>query len=99
MNRVLVLISIILLIWYFIPIYQEPKVIKNVLTKDECNHIMKIADGKLHPSTVAKERIVDKNSRISETAWLKAKEDPVVDKLIRKCVSMTDRSDYKKMYL
>ena len=91
MNRVLVLISIILLIWYFIPIYQEPKVIKNVLNKDECDHIMKIAHGKLHTSTVAKERTVDKKSRISETAWLKASDDPVVDKLIRKCVSMTDR--------
>ena len=29
--------------------------------------------------------------RKSETAWIKASDDPVVDKLIRKCVSMTDR--------
>jgi prolyl 4-hydroxylase len=37
------------------------------------------------------DRDIDESVRKSETAWLKASEDPVVDKLIRKCVSMTDR--------
>jgi len=37
------------------------------------------------------DRDIDENVRKSQTAWLKASEDPVVDKLIRKCVSMTDR--------
>jgi len=91
MNRVLLLISITLLILYFIPTYTNPKIIKTVLTKDECDHIKQVASKKLHASTVSKSRNIDETIRKSETAWIKASEDPVVDKLIRKCVSMTDR--------
>jgi len=91
MNRVLLLISITLLILYFIPTYTDPKIIKTVLTNDECDHIKQVASKKLHASTVSKSRNIDETIRKSETAWIKASEDPVVDKLIRKCVSMTDR--------
>lgn len=91
MNRVLLLISITLLILYFIPTYTNPKIIKTVLTNDECDHIKQVASKKLHASTVSKSRNIDETIRKSETAWIKASEDPVVDKLIRKCVSMTDR--------
>jgi hypothetical protein len=91
MNRVLLLISITLLILYFIPTYTNPKIIKTVLTKDECDHIKQVASKKLHASTVSKSRNIDETIRKSETAWIKTSEDPVVDKLIRKCVSMTDR--------
>ena len=71
--------------------YEKPRVLKNVLSEDECKHIQDIASKKLQMSTVSMSRDIDKSIRKSETAWLKASEDPVVDKLIRKCVSMTDR--------
>ena len=91
MNRVILFISFLIIIWFFIPIYEKPRVLKNVLSEDECKHIQDIASKKLHTSTVSKSRDIDESIRKSETAWLKASEDPVVDKLIRKCVSMTDR--------
>ena len=91
MTKVLLFVSLLLIIWFFIPFYIKPRVIKNVLSEDECKHIQQIASKKLHTSTVSENRDVDKTIRKSETAWIKASEDPVVDKLIRKCVSMTDR--------
>ena len=91
MNKVILFVSFLLIIWFFIPIYEKPRVLKSVLSEDECKHIQDIASKKLNTSTVSKSRDVDEKIRKSETAWLKASEDPVVDKLIRKCVSMTDR--------
>ena len=91
MNRIILFISFLLIIWFFIPMYEKPRVLKNVLSEDECKHIQDIASKKLQMSTVSMSRDIDKSIRKSETAWLKASEDPVVDKLIRKCVSMTDR--------
>ena len=91
MNRVILFVSFLLIIWFFIPIYEKPRVLKNVLSEDECKHIQDTASKKLQTSTVSKNRDIDESIRKSETAWLKASEDPVVDKLIRKCVSMTDR--------
>ena len=91
MNRIILFVSFLLIIWFFIPIYEKPRVLKNVLREDECEHIKQLASKKLETSTVSKNRDIDENIRKSQTAWLKASEDPVVDKLIRKCVSMTDR--------
>jgi len=91
MNRIILFTSFLVIIWFFIPIYEKPRVIKNVLTEDECKHIRDIASKKLQTSTVSMDRDTDESVRKSETAWLKASEDPIVDKLIRKCVSMTDR--------
>lgn len=91
MNRIILFTSFLLIIWFFIPMYEKPRVLKNVLSEDECKHIQDIASKKLQMSTVSMSRDIDKSIRKSETAWLKASEDPVVDKLIRKCVSMTDR--------
>lgn len=91
MNKVLLFIAIILVVLYFIPVYNRPKVIKNIISDDECEHIKKIASKKLHTSTVSKSMDVDENIRKSKTAWIKPSEDPVVNKLVRKCISMTDR--------
>ena len=91
MNRVIIFIILLLIIWFFIPIYRKPRIIKNVLSAEECEHIKQIATKRLQSSTVSKERDVDESIRKSETAWIRASEDPVVDKLIRKCISMTDR--------
>ena len=91
MNRIILFTSFLIIIWFFIPMYEKPRVLKNVLSEDECKHIQDIASKKLQTSTVSMTRDIDEKIRKSETAWLKASEDPVVDKLIRKCVSMTDR--------
>ena len=51
MNRIILFTSFLVIIWFFIPIYEKPRVIKNVLTEDECDHIKQIASKKLHTST------------------------------------------------
>ena len=91
MNRVLIFIILLLIIWFFIPIYRKPRIIKNVLSDEECEHIKQFATKRLQTSTISNDRKIDENIRKSETAWIKASEDPVVDKLIRTCISMTDR--------
>ena len=48
------------------------------------------AEQKLHVSTVAEDRKIDKNVRDSETAWLDTS-DPIVRRVMEKCVSLTDR--------
>ena len=91
MNKVILFVSFLLIIWFFIPIYEKPRVLKNVLSKQECDHIRKIAEPNLQPSTIGGDYEINNSERKSETAWLKASEDPIVDKLIRKCISTTDR--------
>ena len=72
MNKVILFVSFLLIIWFFIPIYEKPRVLKSVLSEDECKHIQDIASKKLHTSTVSKSRDTDESIRKSETAWLKA---------------------------
>ena len=91
MNKVILFVSFLLIIWFFIPIYEKPRVLKNVLSKQECDHIRKIAEPNLQPSTIGGDYEINNSERKSETAWIRASEDPIVDKLIRKCQSMTDR--------
>ena len=91
MNRIILFTSFLLIIWFFIPIYEKPRVLKNVLSEDECEHIKKIAEPELKPSTIGGNFNINNSERKSETAWIRASEDPIADKLIRKCVSMTDR--------
>jgi len=91
MNKVILFVSFLLIIWFFIPIYEKPRVLKSVLSKKECDHIMKITESNLQPSTIGGDYEINNSTRKSETAWIRASEDPIVDKLIRKCQSMTDR--------
>jgi len=87
---IVLLLAFILIVLYLMPTYKEPQVIPNFITEDERKHIMKKAKWKLHVSTVAEDRKVDKNIRDSETAWLD-KDDPVIRNIMKKCVSLTDR--------
>jgi hypothetical protein len=87
---IVLLLAVILILLYLIPTYREPQVIPNFLTEDERRHIMKKAEQKLHVSTVAEDRKIDKNVRDSETAWLDTS-DPIVKRVMEKCVSLTDR--------
>lgn len=90
-NKIILFLSFLLIIWFFIPIYKKPRVLKNVLSEKDCDHIRKIAEPNLEPSTIGGNFEINNSERKSETAWIKASEDPIVDKLIRKCQSMTDR--------
>ena len=87
---ILVVLVLILLVLYLIPTYTKPKIIKGLITQEEREHIMKKAESKLDVSTVAQNRVIDKNVRDSETAWLD-ESDPVVRRVMEKCVSLTDR--------
>ena len=85
-----VILAVILLVMYLIPTYIEPRVVKEFITEDERKHIIQKAKNKLEVSTVAENRVVDKKVRDSETAWLDDS-DPVVKRVMEKCVSLTDR--------
>ena len=87
---IILLLVIILLVVYLIPTYVEPRVVRGLITDEERAHIIQKAEKKLDVSTVAENRVVDKNVRDSETAWLDAS-DPIVKRVMDKCVALTDR--------
>ena len=87
---IVLLLVIILLVVYLIPTYVEPRVVRGLITDEERAHIIQKAEKKLDVSTVAENRVVDKNVRDSETAWLDAS-DPIVNRVMDKCVALTDR--------
>ena len=87
---IVLLLVIILLVVYLIPTYTEPRVVRGLITDEERAHIIQKAEKKLDVSTVAENRVVDKKVRDSETAWLDAS-DPVVKRVMDKCVALTDR--------
>jgi len=87
---IVLLLVIILLVMYLIPTYVEPRVVRGLITDEERKHIIQKAEKKLDVSTVAENRVVDKNVRDSETAWLDAS-DPIVKRVMDKCVALTDR--------
>jgi len=87
---ILLVLVLILLVLYLIPTYTRPKIIKGLITQEEREHIMKKAESKLDVSTIAQNRVIDKNVRDSETAWLD-ESDPVVRRVMEKCVALTDR--------
>ena len=85
-----ILLFLIVLLAYLLPIYPKPVVIENFLSENERIHIKQEAKSKLHVSTVDKDRRVDEQIRKSETAWLST-EDPIVRRVVERCVSRTDR--------
>ena len=86
----LALLALIVIVWFLIPRYQRPVKIPGVLTEEECAHIKRTALPRLHPSTVGGNHNVNTNIRQSETAWL-GRQDPVVRKLIDRCLEYVDR--------
>ena len=87
---ILVLLFIFVIAFLLRPRYHEPKVIRNMLTPEECVSVMEKASKKLHPSVVSQDKRVDQNIRMSETAWLE-KDDPLVRNIMERCLTMTDR--------
>jgi predicted 2-oxoglutarate/Fe(II)-dependent dioxygenase YbiX len=86
----IVLLFIILLVWYLIPVYQEPRVIPNFISDEEIEYIKKEAESKFSTSTIDENKTIDKTVRNSDTAWLDL-EDPIINKIAERCVSLTDR--------
>ena len=86
----LLLLFLILLVIYLIPTYKKPKVVGNIVTKDECNYIIQKASENLKQSEVSINKEVDSTIRKSETAWID-KSDPVASKIIERCLKFVDR--------
>ena len=86
----ILLLFLIIIVFYLIPVYNEPRVMKNFLTDDECEYIKKKAENKLQTSTIGGNHHVDERIRKSETAWL-SKEDPIIRNIIDRCLEYTDR--------
>lgn len=89
--RVYIIVAVILLCILLRPRYKEPMVLPKVFTPEECDNIIKIAETRLEPSNMDTDFHVDKTIRDSETAWIDPAENKVANKMIRKCVSYTDR--------
>lgn len=85
-----ILLSLIILVIYLIPTYVEPTVVKNIITKEERNHIIDQARSKLQPSKISTEKEVDSSIRKSETAWLDL-DDPVISRVVDRCLKFADR--------
>ena len=71
-NKIILFLSFLLIIWFFIPIYKKPRVLKNVLSEKDCDHIRKIAEPNLKPSTIGGNFEINNSERKSETAWIRA---------------------------
>lgn len=89
--RVYIIIAVILLCILLRPRYKEPMVLPKVFTPEECDNIIKIAETRLEPSNMDTDFHIDKTIRDSETAWIDPAENKVANKMVRKCVSYTDR--------
>jgi len=89
-SKMILLLFLIIIVLYLIPVYREPRVMKNFLTDEECEYIKKKAEKNLQTSTIGSDYKVDERIRKSETAWL-SKRDPVVGNIINRCLKYTDR--------
>ena len=86
----ILLLFLILLVVYLLPVYQKPRVFHNFITPQERKHIIETASADLKPSKISIDRNLDETVRKSETAWL-SREDPVVDAVMRRCLTYIDR--------
>ena len=86
----LILLALIILFLYLMPLYPKPQVIKNFITEDEREHIMKRVEGEFKPSIISMDRKVDERVRKSETAWL-GFDDPIVRDISERCLKYIDR--------
>lgn len=88
---ILVVVFLIILFLLLLPRYRIPRVVDTVLTKQECEYIIRCAKDKLEESKVTREKIVNENIRKSKTAWL-SKTDPIVSKVIERCIKYTNKT-------
>jgi prolyl 4-hydroxylase len=90
---IVVLLALIFIIYMLIPTYVKPRVYDELITEEEREHIMKVARDKLKTSTVEEgvNRRIDNKVRVSETAFLCPKDDPIVERVMRRCLKKCDR--------
>jgi prolyl 4-hydroxylase len=86
----LLIAFMILIILYMIPVYPEPRVMKDFISPDEREYIITKAKKTISTSTMGTNKHVDESIRKSQTAWLD-KEDPVIRRIIDRCLKRTDR--------
>lgn len=70
-------------------VWEPPRVVNSVLTRDECKYIMDKADALFTRSTVVGTDGYDA-SRTSETAWI-SKDDPVARKVFQKASELSGK--------
>ena len=73
-----------------IPVYKSPVVIHDFITDEEIEHIKTEAKKTFKTSTISSSPAIDESIRKSETAWLELT-DPIVNDVMQRCVSLTDR--------
>ena len=72
----LILLFLILILVYILPRYNQPILIKSLLSEEERTYIIEQARKDLH---------------VDETAWLN-REDPIIKSVLHKCTKYIDRS-------
>jgi predicted 2-oxoglutarate/Fe(II)-dependent dioxygenase YbiX len=80
-NILLFLIALMLIV----PRYKNPRVIPNLLSKEECEYIISKATPNLSISTVSRGKSINLKVRKSETAWLGFEDDKIKD-IVMKCL-------------
>jgi prolyl 4-hydroxylase len=74
---------------YYFPQYIEPRVIEGFITHEECDHLIKMTNGKMHSSKVG-DGILDSYLRKSETYDVMYEHDDDIVKSVRKkCGQLT----------
>lgn len=86
----ILILALILIVFFLMPTYERPKVLPNMLSEEECEHIRRQALPRFRPSTVGGNHQVNTKIRQSETAWL-GMEDPVVRRVAERCLKFIDR--------
>ena len=59
LNKYLTLIITLLILYFILLKYYQPRVVKGMLTDDECEYIKNKAELKLKPSTISNSKILD----------------------------------------
>jgi prolyl 4-hydroxylase len=71
--------------------WEEPRIVNSVITKAECDAIIKTAEENFARSELVGVEGGSDNSRTSETAWI-SKEHPTAQKVLRRACELTGRS-------
>ena len=71
--------------------YREPRVYPQMISEDECRHIIELSRSQLSTSSIIDKNVVDENVRKSDTAWLDPQDDKIVERVVRRCLKNCDR--------
>lgn len=91
---IIYVIAIIIFLYLLIPTYKKPRVYRDFITEEERQHIMERAKKNFKPSRVNgdnKKDIDTSKIRVSDTAWLDPNNDPVVKRVMKRCLGKCDR--------